>query len=313
MAVFSLAQAQAQFYQKTNLVSDVAGLASHTDSHLVNPWGLSVTPSGPWWVSDEGTGVSTLYNADGSIVPLVVTIPPASGTGKGTPTGTVYQPVPGRFVFVTEDGTISSWMGGSAAAIQVNNSATATYLGCTLAARKGATLLYVANARGGIEAYDLNFKPVDLGSSAFVDPSLPAGFTPYNVQLAGARIYVTYNGPGNGFVDAYDVNGNLKLRLESGTFLSAPWGVALAPGNFGAFSNLLLIGNVGSGRIAVFNEKTGKFAGFVESAAKTPIKAPGMWALAFGNGGAAGPANTLFFTAGIRGYAHGLFGSITAK
>src|ERR1700722_3118082 len=193
-------------YLQTNLVSDIAGKAPNTDAHLANPWGLSRTASSYWWAADEGTGVSTLYDGSGNVQTLVVTVPSASGTGKGTPTGTVA--VGSAFVFVTLDGTISEWTSGNRAVIKVNNSSKgAAYTGCTLASDGGASTIYVANAAGGVEAYAATtFSPVTLMPGAFVDPNVPAGYAPYGIQSAGGKIWVTFSaapGAGNGYVDGF--------------------------------------------------------------------------------------------------------------
>jgi uncharacterized protein (TIGR03118 family) len=302
-------------YTQTNLVSDVPSLAPHTDLHLKNPWGLSRGANTYWWVADQVTGVSTLYDGSGNIGPLVVTIPTASGTGTGSPTGTVALGT--KFIFVTLDGTISQWTAGASAVLKVNNASKgAVYTGCTLANNGGVQTLYVANAAGGVEAYDTSFNPVALMPGAFVDPNVPAGYTPYGIQNAGGKIYVTFAqapGAGNGYVDAFDATGKLLLSLQHGSWMNQPWGIAKAPAAFGAFSNTLLVGNTGSGLIGAFNPSTGKFLGFLKNAGGTALKNSGLWAIYFGSGGLSGPATTLYFTAGIGAYAHGLFGSITAN
>ncbi|MFN7996166.1 MAG: TIGR03118 family protein [Bryobacteraceae bacterium] len=303
-------------YTQTNLVSDVSGIALHTDPNLKNPWGLSRGASTYWWASDEATGLSTLYDGSGNIGPLVVKVPPPSGTGKGTPTGTVA--LGSKFIFVTLDGTISQWSSGNAAVLKVNHSASgASYTGCTLATRNSAQTLYVANAASGVEAYTTAFAPVTLPSGAFVDPNVPAGYTPYGIQSVGTKIYVTFAqftaGAGKGFVDVFDVNGTLLLSLQHGTWMNQPWGIAHAPATFGKFSNTILVGNVGSGQIHAFNASTGKHLGALADAAGHAIANPGLWAIGFGTGGLSGPATTLYFAAGINSYLHGLFGTITAN
>jgi uncharacterized protein (TIGR03118 family) len=302
-------------YTQTNLVSDISGKASHTDAHLKNPWGLSRTASSYWWASDQVTGVSTLYDGSGDVQSLVVTIQPASGTGTGSPTGTVA--LGNSFVFVTLDGTIQQWTTGTKAAIKVNNSSKgAVYTGCTVAALNGAATLYVANSAGGIEAYNTSFKPVTLPSGAFVDSNVPTGFTPYGIQSAGGKIYVTFTstpGAGQGYVDAFNASGTLELSMEHGNWMNQPWGIALAPASFGAFSHALLVGNTGSGTIGAFSPTTGTFLGFLKNSSGTTIANKGLWAIYFGGGGLSGPTTTLYFTAGINAYADGLFGSLTAN
>lgn len=314
-AVFAQSAAGQNAYVQTNLVSDLSGVATHTDSHLVNPWGLAKGLFTPWWVSDANTGVSTLYLGSGAKLPIVVTVPPANGTGTGSPTGIIYTS--GKFIFVTLDGTISDWSAGSSSIIKVNHSGNAVYTGLTMATLNGQTVLYVANALSGIETYDLNYNPVSLPSGAFTDPQLPPGYTPYNVQEAGLKIWVTYaqgtsTGAGLGYVDGYSTQGKLKIRLQWGTWMNAPWGVAMAPASFGGFAKDLLIGNLGSGQIAAFDPSNGTFLDVLRDANGNPISNPGLWGLSFGNGVLAGPASTLYFTAGIDGLTHGLFGTIAA-
>lgn len=346
IAVLSLSRfATAQHYQQTNLVSDVPGLAALTDPNLVNPWGIAHSgTAGPWWVNDNGTGVSELFDGAGHPFPighpLVVTVPTPSGTGTSAPTGIVFngttgfELTPGNraiFIFVTEDGTISGWNPALnpanetlATLIKVDNSATAVYKGATLGQRDGGTFLYATNFKAGtMEVYDSTFTPVTLSASAFTDPDLPADFVPFNVQNIGGNIFVSFakkeagsndevHGPGLGFVDAFTPDGVLLLRLKHGRWMNAPWGMALAPANFGKSSNHLLVGMFGSGNIATFDPQTGNFSGLLRGPVGHPITIDGLWGLAFGNGGLAGPTNTLFFAAGINDEADGLFGTLTA-
>ena len=326
-----------QRFQQTNLVSDVPGLATTTDPNLVNPWGLTRSATSPWWVADNGTGVSTLYNGSGGIVPLVVTIPvPPGGTPPSAPTGTVFNGSSDffgdRFIFVTEEGTISGWSSGTSAVLRGDQSGSAIYKGVTLAQINGANFLYAANFFGGtVDVFDANYLPVTLAAGAFTDPLLPAGFAPFNVQNVNGQLFVAYAmqdedkedevaGPGLGFVDEFDASGNLLLRLQSGSWMNAPWGVTFAPASFFnttgnpfliGISNTLLVGQFGSGQIAKFDLKRGRFAGLLLGSDGQPLTIDGLWALSFGNGAAAGPTNTLFFTAGIDDEEHGLFGKIT--
>jgi uncharacterized protein (TIGR03118 family) len=336
-----------QHYNETKLVSDLSG-ASTTDSNLVNAWGLARSATSPWWVANNGTGTSTLYNGQGvpqpqptpanpNAKPLVVTIPPPKdGTGTATPTGTVFNGTqdftlapmkPAVFIFVTEDGTISGWNPGidllNAQLVVDNSKKEAIYKGTTISEVHGAHYLYVANFHSGrIEVYDSYFHRVRLHDGAFVDRYLPDGFAPFNVQAIGKNIFVMYAkqdadkhdevaGAGLGFVDVYSPSGKLRARLEHGPWLNAPWGVALAPSDFGEFSHSLLIGNFGSGQIAAYNPVTGKFQGLFKNPDNSVLSINGLWALSFGNGAAAGPSTTLFFSAGLNDEANGLFGSLT--
>ncbi len=321
-------------YQQTNLVSDTAGLAAATDAHLVNPWGLVSSASGPWWVSDNGTGLSTVYNGAGAIQSLVVTIPALPGsTDPAAPTGIVFNGTasdflvadgkPAHFLFVTEEGTLSGWNSGTSAVLKVDNSSTAVYKGLALAQNNGANFLYAANFKAGtIDVFDKNFAPVQLTAAAFHDPQLPAAYAPFNVQAISGSLYVTFaereagsidevHGAGKGYVDVFAPDGTLQKRLQWGAWFNAPWGVALAPADFGGLSGLILVGEFGSGKIAAFDPETGNFRGLLRSEHGRPLIIEGLWALGFGNGATSGPANTLFFTAGIDDEAHGLFGTIT--
>lgn len=299
-------------YTQTNLVSDISGMGTFTDQHLVNPWGLSRSAGSYWWVSDEGTGVSTLYSGTGEIQSLIVTVPPAAGSGAGTPTGTVS--VGGDFIFVTLDGTISQWSGGTSAVKKVTQ-AGAVYTGVTSAKNGSAETIYAANSAGGVEAYTTTFSRVTLATGAFEDPAVPAGYTPYGIQAIGSKIYVTFAAaPGaGGYVDVFNPAGTLLLSFAQGSF-NQPWGIAQAPAGFGKFQHAVLVGNVGSGLIGAYNATTGKFMGFLENAAQKKIAIPGLWALYFGGGNSlSGSKTSLYFAAGIDNYLHGLFGTITAN
>jgi uncharacterized protein (TIGR03118 family) len=325
------AHAQTSNYTVTNIVTNAQ------DSHLANPWGLAHAPTNThlrneWWASDEVTGLSTLYDADGTILPLVITIPAASGGGPGSPTGSAGRS--SDFAFASLDGTISVWNAKakpsqpgsrcyechvSSANIVVNNAASgASYQGLTIAthAASGALTYYAANANAGIEAYDAaSFVAVALPQGAFTDPKIPATYTPAGIQAIGARIFVTYNataGGGTGFVDAFDTNGKLVLRLENGWF-NQPWAVVQTPATFGQFSSMILVGNTGSGWIGAYNKTTGAFEGFLQSNG-VDLELPGLWGLGFGDGMAqSGPTDVLYFNAGGVTQTTGVFGAIVAN
>ncbi len=348
------------FYQQTNLQSDILGVARFTDPNLVNPWGLSHSPTGPWWVSDNAAGVATLYKGNGRAfpvgAPLVVTIPPPAPPTTVTtaaPTGNVFNntndfvvSANGKsgasvFIFATEDGTISGWnpnvpnANSTNAILAVDRSKVvqggftgAVYKGLATGQSNSKNFLYATDFRfGQVEQFDADFK---LGIT-FTDPQLAKDcpvvghpdqcFAPFGIQNIGGNLFVTFAlqnaehhddvaGAGNGFVDIFNTDGNLIKRLISGGQLNSPWGLALAPENFGRFSNKLWVGNFGDGHINVFNPENGTFLGQPKDRFGDPIAINGLWGLAFGNGGLAGPRNTLFFTAGIADEAHGLFGSI---
>jgi uncharacterized protein (TIGR03118 family) len=337
------------FYRQTNLVSDIPGLARFTDSNLVNPWGLSHSPTSPWWVSDNHTGVSTLYKGDGTAIQvgsppmqLVVTIPPPGGSPAGTisaPTGNVFNGTsdfavsgnnPGLFIFATEDGTISGWNPNvdlHNAILKVDNSGSgAVYKGLAIGSNSSGNFLYATNFNAGVvEMYDAQFKLAGsfTDSSLSTDCPLPNQcFAPFGIQNINGSLYVTFalqdadkhddvKGPGNGFVDVFDTSGNLIKRLVSNGELDSPWGLALAPNGFGRFGKDLLVGNFGDGHINAYEIDTGASRGQLKDQRGNPITIDGLWALGFGNGGTAGPTDTLFFTAGPNGEEHGLFGSIT--
>jgi uncharacterized protein (TIGR03118 family) len=324
-------------YVQHNLVSDLSGMADHTDVNLVNAWGISHPGTGPWWVNANGTGLSVLYDGTGAgfpiAKPLVVTVPgPTTGTSS-TPTGTVFNGTTdfkiapnnaARFLFATEDGTISGWnsaVDATHAVIKVNNSPAAVYKGITLGQIRSQNVLYVANFRsGGVEVYDPDFKLINLQSGAFTDPDIPLGFAPFNVQNLNGDIFVTFAkqdstkhddvaGPGLGYVDEFAPDGTLVRRLKHGHWMNSPWGVTLAPAGFGKLSGRILVGNFGSGQIASFSP-SGDFKGMMRGKRGKPITIDGLWGLGFGNDANAGPANVLFFTAGIQDEAHGLFGTL---
>lgn len=316
-------------YIRTNLITDVSGVAPQTDPNLLNGWGIAALPGGPWWVAANHTGLSTVYDGTGAIMSLVVTIPPSAATGgTGSPTGIVANSTTdfggSLFLFDSEDGVISGWTSGTAATIKVDNGAAgAIYKGLAMAQMGSANFLYAANFHAGtVEVYDANFAWVDLGPAAFKDPTIPAGFAPFNVQTINGAIFVMYAkqdadaedevaGPGLGFVDAFTTEGALIRRYQHGPWLNAPWGAAVAPSDFGDLSGSLLIGQFGSGRIIAYDLNTGVVKGTLNNGNNgLPITIPGLWGIGFGNDGAAGPANSLYFAAGPKDEEHGLYGVI---
>jgi uncharacterized protein (TIGR03118 family) len=368
-----------QHYNQTNLVSNTSGVAPVTDPQLINPWGISRGSGSPWWISDNATGFSTLYNGAGTKQSLIVTIPPSDPNNKNTPlgipTGTIangsqtdFLLAPGKpaaFLFSTIDGTIAGWnptvavaQGAAPPSIQavtvVKTSDGSSYTGLTSAFIEGKRFLYAANfTKGRVDVYDNAFHLVDLrkqhpdedsadhdnGRSAensFVDENLPRNYVPFNVQSIGNDIVVTYvlheegsrfetDGPGLGFVDIYSSTGQLLQRLEHGDWLNAPWGVALAPLDFGRFSHDVLIGQFAgggdtqsSGFIAAYDLATGKFDGLLQDASGKPLAINGIWALSPGNvspansDAAAAPAAQVYFTAGPNHGSGGLFGYLAA-
>lgn len=322
-----LAHAQLD-YRQTNLVSDLPGMARHTDSNLVNPWGIASSTSSPLWVSNADAGVATVYNGSGTKLPLTVSIPNPFG-GAGSPTGQVFNSNGAayngdRFIFATEEGTIAGWRGGlgtSAETLAIGASGS-SYKGLAIADVGSTTYLYAANfGKGTVDVFNAPGSSVNLTGS-FTDPNLPSGYSPFNVQNVGGSLFVSFAktsdepgeeqaGAGLGFVDKFDLNGNLLMRVASNGVLNAPWAVTQAPGNFGKFSGSLLVGNFGDGTINAFDMTTGDLIGSLKDSQGNPLVIEGLWGLRFGNGGAGGNTNTLYFAAGIDDEAHGLFGSIT--
>jgi uncharacterized protein (TIGR03118 family) len=321
--VLTAAFGRADTYSWQNLQSDIPGVAAHVDPNLVNPWGMAVGSTGVIWVSDNGTGVSTLYNQDGTAVPLVVAIPAKEPPKAGNPTGTVFNSTeffkvtkngnsqPSIFIFVNEDGTISGWnpaLDATNAIVAVEGSGKNVYKGAALGVANGHNFLYATNFHTGrVDTYDENFNRVNPGG--FVDPDLPRRFAPFGISNINGEIFVTYAkqapggrddepGPGNGFVNVFDTSGNLIRRLISQGHLNSPWGLALeAEGE-------LWVGNFGDGQINNYDPNTGDFLETLVTADGTPLEFQGLWALLpLGEG--------VYFTAGIADEEHGLFGIIT--
>jgi len=330
-------------YAQTNLVSNIPGLAAITDPRLVNPWGLSRSPTSPFWTSNQGDNSSTLYaitgatnvtqvlgvNANGFVGIPTTPAGPQGPTGQVNNTNTAsFQLTPGvtatsaRFLFADLNGTISGWAGGLTSTIQVSTPG-AVYTG--LAIDAAGTRLYAADSAGGhVNVFDSAFAPVSL-PGGFTDPALPAGFVPFNVQDIGGRVYVTYAPaglaaqraatPGAGFVSVFDENGAFLQRLVSGSQLAAPWGLALAPAGFGPLGGDLLVGNFSfvASVINAFDPVTGEFRGAIPIDVGAGNTAGGLWGLMFGSGaGSGGDANTLYFLDGINGERAGLFGAVAA-
>ncbi|MGA2886615.1 MAG: TIGR03118 family protein [Terracidiphilus sp.] len=341
------AVAFAQHYTQTNLVSNEAGVAPVTDPDLINAWGLSRSSSSPWWVSDEGTGLSTLYNGAGTKQSLIVTIPAAVSTNTGTPTGTIFSgsttafllatAQPAKFLFSTLDGTIVGWNATVGPVTTVKTTDGSSYTGLTSAFIGTNLYLYAANfTKGRVDVYDSAFNRVNLGGDRFNADWLPRDFVPFNVQAIGNDIVVTYalrekgqtketDGPGLGFVDIFSSDGRFLQHLEHGNWLNAPWGVALAPDDFGRFSHDLLIGQFAgggttqsSGFIAAYSLASGRLDGLLEDATGATLAINGLWALSPGNAStgnydaAGAPAAEVYFTAGPNQGTGGLLGYLTA-
>src|ERR1700691_5882216 len=317
LAVPSGLWAQQAGYSQTNLVSNAAGVAKTTDPQLWSPWGISILPGQDFWIANNNSGTSTLYDAQGSKNALVVTIPgatknPNGNCSPGCPTGNVANTNGsyfggGSFIFDTEDGIIANWTGGTSAEVAFDNSASgAVYKGLALL---NSTFLLAANFNSGkVDVLDRSFNPTSL-SGSFTDPKLPSGLAPHGIHVIGNQIYVAYAmqdtakhdaqpGAGLGQVDIFDMNGNfVSTFVAAGAQLNAPWGVVETPATFGAFPNAILVGNFGDGTINAF-DTTGKFLGQLTDASNKVLTNPGLWDMAFGGGGPSGDANTLYLTAG---------------
>jgi uncharacterized protein (TIGR03118 family) len=338
----------AQSYKVANIISDGSVTAATTDANFINPWGLS--PSSTWWINAQGTGFSYAVPAAGTIAFKVI-VPAASGltTATGLPSGIVTTAgvaAPGMilpdaakasFIFSTLDGTISGWNGalGTANAVSqivINNStAGASYPGLALLTVGTNSYLLAPNfgAGNGIEVYTSTFASTHLAGS-FTDPNLPANYAPFSVHVIGTQVFVAYalrtatapfrtvSGSGNGIVDIFDNAGNFVSRAVTGGNLNAPWGVAIAPANFGVFSSDLLIGNFGNGIINVYDPHTFAYLGQLMDATGKPLTYPSLWELLPGGttvtgtaAVSAGDTSTVYFTAGLAGEAHGLFAGIS--
>ncbi|PSL28981.1 TIGR03118 family protein [Chitinophaga ginsengisoli] len=318
-------------YQQTNLVADVTGYgAAQIDPNLVNAWGIAAAPSGPIWLSSNEPGLSTIYDKTGATLRPPVTIPGPGNTGKGAPTGVVFNGTTdfaimwgktvtaSRFIFATEDGTLAAWGPGTGnvAVIAADRSPwNALYKGLTMANDGGNNFIYAANFRGGtIDVFDKNFQYVT--TKPFHDPAIPPGFAPFNIRLIGDKLFVTYAkqklpekkdddaGPGNGYVDIYRTDGVLVKRFASKGALNSPWGMVESGSPFCNLNHAILIGNFGDGRINMYDDN-GKFVGPLSSWGK-PITIEGLWALE--NNVPKADPKQLFFTAGPADESHGLFG-----
>jgi uncharacterized protein (TIGR03118 family) len=326
-------------YLVRNLVSDIPDLADYTDPNLMGAWGISESSGSPFWISDAGSGFSTLYSTNGSPIPLVVTIQVSKAGGSaGVPTGTVFNGTSGfavtkgnlaHFLWATLDGTIQGWnpaVNANAVIMVDNSSAGAEYTGLAMATNNGNTYLYAANFHTGrIDVFDSNFNPM-FGFAGFRDPLVPPTYAPFNVQALNGNLYIAFAqqnsgqnfanfGPGLGVVDVFSPNGLLIQRIAAGGTLNAPWGLAIAPAGFGDYAGDLLVGNFGDGTINVFNSTTGAFVTQLNDVLGAPIMIPGLWALQPGNGGSGGEKSGVYFTAGIPGPDngnHGLFGRLHA-
>jgi uncharacterized protein (TIGR03118 family) len=308
-------------YVVTLLASTIPGEAPITDARLTNAWGIAASASSPWWVSDNGADYSTIYTGAGVKAGLEVAVP-------GAPTGIVSYPATGtrfvltggqsaRFIWATESGTVLGWRSGTTAELRYS-APDAIYKGLAI---HGDTLYLTDFGHCSIQALDGTFSPFDT-TGGFSDDSIPKAYCPFGIQAIGDAIFVTYAlrgglddiaGVSHGFVNAFDTNGHLTTRVAQHGTLNSPWGLAMAPADFGKFSGCLLVGNFGDGLINAFCDE-GKSGfhprGRLEDRDGGKIHIEGLWGIGFGNGAASGPVNVLYFAAGPNDESDGRFGKI---
>jgi len=338
----------AQKYHRTDITTDSSSVsgAPNVDPQLVNPWGMSRGSGGPWWISDNGMGLTTVYDGagapfvpNGASSPLVVKIATPDGTGTAAPTGTVFNATSGFpvapgvkavFLFVTEDGTISGWnpaVNFASSVIIKNNAGKAVYKGCAISTPSFGARFYATNFQSGkVETYNANFVRIEPNKQdAFRIPGIPKNYAPFNIQNVGGNLVVTFarrapgsldedHGAGLGYVGVFSPTGNFLMELQHGPWFNAPWGIAQAPGDFGKFTHRLLIGNFGDGAIHAFNLATGKHEGaMVDDTSGQTLSISGLWGLSFGGDSTNdGMATTLYFTAGPNDEGDGVLGTLTA-
>jgi len=318
----------APVYSQTNLSSDVPGMAPNLDPNLKNPWGMSFSATSPFWVSDQGMNVSTLYSGLGVANQLVVGTPfgPTGQVSNGTSDFEVTAGNPARFIFASLSGTVSGWnptASPATAVVKFTAPDSAVYTGLASGTTGNNNFLYATDfANRKVDVLNGSFNKVSLAGN-FLDPNVPGDYAPYSIENIQGSLYVQYarvdavthrasEDVNQGIVDVYDLNGNLQRRLITDTHLSSPWGVALAPSGFGDFANSLLVGNFGDGAINAFDPATGAYRGTLSDALGNPIINDGLWAIKFRAPGSGFNPNTLFFVAGINDEANGLFGTIQA-
>lgn len=322
-------------YTFKSLVADHNGTsAANVDPNLVNPWGIVFAPASPVWTANNGKQTSTLYDGNGVMQSLVVALP-KGGNGDFDPTGIVFNGINTEFggdsfIYSGEGGMIAGWTQGTTAVIRYTDPNGAVYKGLALANNGTADFLYAPDFHNNkVDVFDVKYALQPAAAFPFTDPTLPAGYAPFNIQpikngSGGTwQLYVAYaqqaapdnhdnnNGAGLGLIDIYDTNGKLVKRLVStGVQLNAPWGIALAPADFGTLSNMLLVGNFGDGQINAFDPSSGAFVAALADGTGHAFAVSGLWGIAFGNDAASQPHNTLFYAAGPNGEMNGDYGRI---
>jgi len=331
-AVTPGAHGQGNSYKQTNLTSDTTGVAPNVDANLVNPWGIAYFPKNPFWIADNNSGFTTLYNASGMNAGSFAVPHSAANSGLSAPTGIVANTTgtgfavngkPGLFILDSEDGAITSWNGSDPVTIEVDNSRTgAVYKGLALITNGSGSFLLAANFNSGaVEVYDNLFNVAHLAGT-FTDANLPSGFAPFGIHVINNQVLVTYamqdqakhdpvHQAGAGYVDLFDLNGNFVQRLISQGNLNAPWGAVLPPAGFGSLAGKLLIGNLGDGTINAFDPTAGTFIDQMKDSTGAVITNASLWDMVFGGGGTSGDPNTLYITAGLSNEQHGLFAAVT--
>ncbi len=310
--------AHATLYQQTNLVSNGFVPAANIDAQLQAPWGVSFSPTGPFWVSDNADNLSTLYNSAGVKQGLVVSVDAPTGQVFNTDRtgfGIAGLSTPTNFIFAGSNGTISAWSSGTVASVLVNNAASgSSYNGLTQGTVGGATYLYAADtAKGVVSVFDSSYHAVSLAGS-FKDPSLPGGFAPFNVRVLNGSLFVAYANfaTNSGAVAEFDLNGNFIRQVAIGGTLNQSWALDIAPAGFGQYANDLLVGNLADGKINVFDPATSAFLGQLDGVNSQPLAETGLWTLVNGNGGNAGSVNSVYFAAEGASGVDGVLGSLTA-
>src|ERR1700676_727062 len=329
------ASAQTNSFKQTNLTSDTPGMAANTDPELVNPWGIAFFPGQTFWIADNNSGFSTLYNPQGVNAGSFQVPAPAGGANPATPTGIVANVAatgfnvngkPALFIFDAEDGTISAWNGSDPITTVVDNSkAGAVYKGLALVnlGQTGTFLLAANFNSGNVDVFDTSFNPAHL-TGTLVDPQLPAGYAPFGIHVLNQELFITYalqdqakhdpvHQAGAGYVDIFNLNGGFSQRLVSQGNLNAPWGGVIPPSGFGPFGGKVLVGEFGNGVIDVYDIATGSLIDQMKDATGAVITTASMWDMVFGGGGSSGDPNTLYITAGLANEQHGLFSAITAN
>jgi uncharacterized protein (TIGR03118 family) len=328
-------------YVQTNLISDIPGMAQFTDPNVRNPWGIAVNPTGDFWIANAASGNITLYQGDVNGSPIsrdtpIITLPKDPNNAQILATGLVYNTTrdftvtdpgfsgPAMFIVAGLDGTITAIAPTFAGTTSIPSSQYQTqvvavtqgavYTGLAIGSNSSGNFLYAANvAAHRIDMFNSTFQLVDA-PGGFIDPGLPAGYSPFNIANINGTLYVTFKNLVNpdvgGVVDTFDSNGNFLSRFAQGGTLNAPWAVVQAPANFGDYSGGILVGNFGDGRISVYRPDTGQFVGQLVGQNGQPLAVERLWQLAFGNGKTAGNTATLYFSGGINGESDGLFGSM---